>query len=125
MDSELEETTLFSEGMNTVEDAEELLLKPESADELELEDPSDPIDPLLGLLTLNDTSLSLSAENISNFSLEFLLRFRYLLRRGIIYLCMRFVGVKFSHYAFYIVNVSTHCFIDKYINVLCLDIDYF
>ena len=83
-DAELEETSWCSEDITTLEDVEELLLKPESADELEFEDPSDPIDPLLGRLTLKDTSLSLSSDIISNFSLEFLLRFRYLLRTGII-----------------------------------------
>jgi hypothetical protein len=84
MDAVVEETSWFSESITTLDDVEKLLLKPESADELELEDPSDPIEPLLGLLTLKDTSLSLSAEFSSNFSLEILFRFRYLLRMGII-----------------------------------------
>ena len=66
---------------------EKLLLKPESVDEFE-EDPfdsSEPMEPRLGRLTLNDTSLSLSAEIISTtVSLEVLLRFRYLFLVGII-----------------------------------------
>lgn len=84
MDAELEETSWFSERIITLEDVEKLLLKPESAEELELVDPSDPMEPLLGLLTLKDTSLSLSAEFASDFSFEILFRFGYLLRTGII-----------------------------------------
>ena len=63
-------------------DEDELLLKPESADEFE--ESSTPRESFRGLLTLKVTSLSLSTALFSKLSLEVLLRFLYLVFIGIV-----------------------------------------
>ena len=83
-------------------DEDELLLKPESADEFE--ESSTPIESFRGLLTIKLTSLSLSIVFMSEFSFDILLRFRFLVLAGMVkfttFLCKIFNSLLFTWYCF-------------------------